>query len=388
LTAIGFSPARSERGVVNGVTGRLPATVPFVAPDVIERRRGRPFELRLGANESMFGPSPRAVAAAARALRHAAWYGDPESHELRERLAALTGTSRERILVGSGIDDLLGLATRCVLEPGDAAVASAGTYATFGYHVRAQGAELVEVPYGEDMSVDLDALAGAADAVDARVVYVANPDNPSGTLCAANELEALASGLPPGRALFVDEAYFDFVADRRTESGLGERVLRFRTFSKGHGIAGLRIGYLLAEREYLAAFEKVRVQFGVNRVAQAAARAALEDPSHLEWVVGETARERERYRALGERFGWRAIPSSTNFIAFDVGDAGLAAEWVDALERRNVFVRRGGKPPLDRCVRVTVGMAEQRQQLEPILTELAPQLDRARNGGDRGADRG
>jgi histidinol-phosphate aminotransferase len=376
LTALGPSTLRSEAaGPLNRVVGQLPATVPFVAPEVIERRRGRRFELRLGANESMFGPSPLAVVAAARALRNASWYGDPESQALRERLQEVTGVAAGRIRVGSGIDDLLGLAVRCTLNPGDVAVASAGTYPTFGYHVRAQGAELAEVPYRDDMHIDLDALGERAEALGAAVVYVANPDNPSGTCRSADQLRALASSLPAGCALFLDEAYADFTEDPL--EGLDQppdRVLRFRTFSKGHGLAGLRIGYVIAAPPYVAAFDKVRVQFGVNRVAQAAALAALHDPEHLEWVVAETAVERRHYRELGEGQGWSPIPSSTNFVAFDVGDADSAAAWVTALEQRGVFVRRGAGPPLDRCVRITVGMAEHRRFLEPILAELREEL--------------
>jgi histidinol-phosphate aminotransferase len=370
-----------SRAAVSQVAAGLPAAVPFVAPEVIERRRGKAFKLRLGANESMFGPSPRAVAAAAKALRYASWYGDPESRALRERLATLTGAPASRILVGSGIDDLLGLAARCVLDPGDVAVASAGTYPTFGYHVRANGAALAEVPYREDMHIDLTTLADCAEEVGARIVYVANPDNPSGTLCQEDELRALKARLPAGCVMFLDEAYIDFVEPSPVRLGepLG-RVLRFRTFSKGHGIAGLRIGYVIADDPYLAAFDKIRVQFGVNRVAQAAALASLEDPEHLAWVVAQTGAERARYRELGERQGWAPVPSSSNFIAFDVGDADLAAAWVAALERCGVFVRRGARPPLDRCVRVTIGMAQQRQQLEPILAALAEEMASFSNG--------
>jgi histidinol-phosphate aminotransferase len=389
LTASGSSTfSGAATGPLSRVVAELPATVPFVAPEAIERRRGGKFELRLGANESMFGPSPLAVVAAARALRNAAWYGDPESHALRECLQGVTGALASRIRVGSGIDDLLGLAVRCTLDPGDVAVASAGTYPTFGYHVRAQGAELAEVPYREDMRCDLEALAERAAALGAAVVYLANPDNPSGTFWTGDEVRALAGNLPAGCALFLDEAYADFTEEPL--DGLGEppdRLLRFRTFSKGHGLAGLRIGYAIAAERYTAAFDKIRVQFGVNRVAQAAALAALHDPEHLEWVVSETETERRYYRELGERQGWSAIPSSTNFIAFDVGDADLAAAWVGALEQRGVFVRRGGSPPLDRCIRITVGRTQHRQALEPILAELKEGLESPGNGRRHVADR-
>jgi histidinol-phosphate aminotransferase len=309
-----------------------------------------------------------------RALQKAAWYGDPESHDLREQLAELTGRSRIEILVGSGIDDLLGLAVRCVLEPGDIAVAASGTYPTFEYHVRGYGGELLTAPYRDDFHVDVDELATLATHSGARVVYLANPDNPSGTLHDERVIEELADRLPPGCALFVDEAYHDFVestGNSPTAASHKDLILRFRTFSKGHGLAGLRVGYVLAGEDYVRAFEKVRVQFGVNRIAQAAALASLADHEHLQHVVRLVAKSRTRYERLGRDAGWTPIPSRTNFIAFDVGTAQRAQAWVDALELRRVFVRRGSAPPLDGCVRVTVGTEDDCRRLEQILEEVA-----------------
>jgi histidinol-phosphate aminotransferase len=367
-------PAGPQRGCTGAHVTGLAATTPFVAPEAIERARGARFELRLGANESPFGPSPLALRAATRALRRAAWYGDPESHELSERLAELTGRPRSEVLVGSGIDDLLGLAVRCVLEPGDVAVAASGTYPTFGYHVRGYGGELLTAPYGNDFHVDTDALATLATHSGARVVYIANPDNPSGTLHDERVVGELAERLPPGCALFVDEAYHDFVEsaeDSPAAASREDRILRFRTFSKGHGLAGLRVGYVLAAEDYVRGFEKVRVQFGVNRIAQAAALASLADREHLRDVVRLVARSRALYERLGRDAGWTPIPSRTNFIAFDVGAAQRAQAWVDALELRRVFVRRGSAPPLDGCVRVTVGTEDECRRLEQIVEEVA-----------------
>lgn len=357
------------RGRIGRLVAGVPRTTPFVAPEALERRSGAPFRLRLGANESAFGPSPLALEAAARELSRAAWYGDPESHELRARLTRETGAPASRIVVGSGIDDLLGLVVRCVTDPGDAIVAARGTYATFGYHVRAYGAVLQTAPYRPDGRVDLDALARLAHERGARAVYVANPDNPTGTHHDDADLAALAARLPPTCALLVDEAYADFVDPPRSGAPLAAdaRILRFRTFSKGHGLAGLRIGYVLASEEYVAAFERVRVQFGVNRVAQAAALAALDDHEHVARVRREVARGRAEYRALGQRLGWRPLASQTNFVAFDVGGPHAVARWVAALERQRVFVRRGCAPPLDDCLRITVGTAQERARLAEAL---------------------
>jgi histidinol-phosphate aminotransferase len=367
------SPRRFGR-----LASAVPPSVPFMAPEALERARGSAFTLRLGANESAFGPSPLALEAAARALPESAWYPDPESDALRAGLAASTGVAPDQIVIGSGIDDLLGLAVRSIMDAGDVAVAATGTYPTFGYQVRAFGGRLDTVPYAPDFSVDLEGLRRRAEEIGARAVYVANPDNPTGTHHGEEALRELLAGLPPGCTLLLDEAYADFVEP--TEASLAPAdapLLRFRTFSKGYGLAGMRVGYIVAPREYISVFHKVRVHFGVSRDSQAAALAALDDHAHLRYVVEEVGAERPGYAAVGEAIGWRALPSSTNFVAFDAGDEATAAWWLDTLAAQGVFVRRGSVAPVDRLVRVTVGTSRERAQLAAIVTRIAVERERA-----------
>src|SRR5215467_14513200 len=160
------------------IVAALPGSLPFVAPEAIERQRGRRFELRLGANESTFGPSPNAVEAMRAAAARINYYADPESHELRAALAAHHGVPMESLVIGSAIDDLLALAVRAFLDPGVTAVTSLGAYPTFNYHVSGFGGVLERVPYRDDRN-DLDALAEAARRTAARLVFLANPDNPT-----------------------------------------------------------------------------------------------------------------------------------------------------------------------------------------------------------------
>ena len=158
--------------------------MPFVGPEAQERARGRPFRARLGANESLFGPSPKAMAAM-RAAADGNWmYADPESHELRAALADFHGVGLDNVVIGEGIDGLLGLAVKLVVEPGSAVVTSDGTYPTFNFHVAGGGGRLVRVPYRDDKQ-DLDALLEAARREDARILYVCNPDNPMGSFWGA-----------------------------------------------------------------------------------------------------------------------------------------------------------------------------------------------------------
>src|SRR6056297_13832 len=266
----------------------LPASVPFVGPEEQERARGAPFAARLGANENLFGPSPAAIAAM-RAEAAEVWkYGDPRSHELRAALARHMGVAPENVLVGEGIDGLLGNLVRLLVAPGDAVVTSDGAYPTFNYHVTGFGGALHKVPYRDDHE-DLPALIETARAVDAKLVYLSNPDNPMGTWRRGAEIEAALDTLPEGCLLCLDEAYVEFAPDG-TAAGIAAedpRVIRMRTFSKAYGMAGARVGYAIGAAALIKSFDRIRNHFGVTRMAQAGAQAALLDTDWLAHVQTE-----------------------------------------------------------------------------------------------------
>lgn len=184
----------------------LPATVPFVGPETQERARGAAFAARLGANESAFGPSPGAVAAMAAAASGTWMYGDPEGHDLRHALADHHGCDAGNVVIGEGIDGLLGYLVRLLIAPGDAVVTSDGAYPTFNYHVAGFGGALYKVPYRDDRE-DPEALIAKARAVDAKLIYFANPDNPMGSWHDAATVQAMIDALPEGCVLALDEAY-------------------------------------------------------------------------------------------------------------------------------------------------------------------------------------
>ncbi|MGR3839102.1 MAG: aminotransferase class I/II-fold pyridoxal phosphate-dependent enzyme, partial [Cognatishimia sp.] len=219
----------------------LPATVPFVGPETQERAKGTPFAARLGANENIFGPSPKAIAAMAAAASDIWMYGDPENHDLRHALAAFHGVDAENIVVGEGIDGLLGYLVRLVIAPGDAVVISAGAYPTFNYHVAGFGGTLHTVPYQADYE-DLDALIAKAREVDAKLIYFANPDNPMGSWHSGQSITAKLDEIPDGCLLVLDEAYVELAPDgTAAEYDVAHpKVIRMRTFSKGYGMAGAR----------------------------------------------------------------------------------------------------------------------------------------------------
>lgn len=346
----------------------LPLVRPFIAPEELARRAGHATLLRLGANESAFGPPPAAVAAMREALGSTSLYGDPESMELREALARRHACGAENITVGSGIDDLLALVVRTYLAPGDRTVATAGTYPTYAYHVAGYGAQLETVPYAPDGSAQLERLAERAHATRAKALYLANPDNPSGAFAPPQAVAALRDALPERCLLILDEAYADFVPRAALlPDAIEPRVLRLRTFSKAYGLAGARIAYCLAVPEAVATFNKIRVQYGVNRLGQIGALAALEDDAFVAGVVAEVANGRTEYAALGRRLGLGTLRSQTNFLCFEIGSRERAEAMVAELLRRAVFVRKPAAAPLEGYIRVTVGTADERRRFASLF---------------------
>jgi len=348
----------------------VPQTTPFVAPEVLARRFGHSDMLRLGANESAFGPSPRAVAAIRAEAARNSWYGDPESYELRSALARRLGCNVENIIVGSGIDDLHSLVVRTFCAPGSVALETEGTYATFAYHVAAYGVRLRTVPYRADGTNDIDALVDVTRRERPKMIYLANPDNPSGTFVEPQAVAALRDALSPEQVLVLDEAYSDFVSPQKLLAPLLDpQVIRMRTFSKAYGLAGARIGYAVCDSDIVRTFQNIRQHFGVNRNGQIAALAALDDDAFIAEVVAEVERGREEYYALAARHGLRAVPSLTNFVCVEVGRKAQAEAFLEELLRRGVFVRKPSAPPLDGYIRVTVGTPEERRRFAQIFAE-------------------
>jgi histidinol-phosphate aminotransferase len=335
----------------------LPSVVPFVGPETQERVRGRKFRARIGANESVFGPSPQAVEAMRQAAAEVWKYGDPECHDLKEVLAAFHGVSPRNIVVGEGIDGLYGYAVRLFVEPGVTVATSLGAYPTFNFHVTGFGGRLVTVPYRDDHE-DPEALVALAGAEAARLIFFANPDNPMASCWSAGVVQRLIDAVPEGSVLCLDEAYSEFAPPGTTPAldVSNPRVLRFRTFSKAHGMAGARIGYAIGEAELIRSFDKIRNHFGVNRIAQAGALAALEDTAYLADVIGKVAAARDRIAVIARANGLKPLPSATNFVAIDCGhDGAFARRVLSELIARDVFVRMPGVSPLDRCIRVSAG---------------------------------
>ena len=349
----------------------LPSTVPFVGPEAQERKRGHRFRARIGANESLFGPSPRAIEAMRREAADTWKYCDPENHDLKQALAARHGVKPENIAVGEGIDGMFGYIVRLFVEPGVTVATSLGAYPTFNFHVAGFGGRLVTTPYVNDRE-DPDSLLALAEKERARLVYLSNPDNPMGSWWDGATVQAMIARLPAQSVLCLDEAYCEFAPPGTTPpvDVANPQVIRFRTFSKAYGMAGARIGYAIGEAGVIKSFDKIRNHFGVNRIAQAGALAALADDTHLKWVLEQVAAARERIAAIGRSNGLKPLPSATNFVTMDCGRDGAYARRVLAdLINRDVFVRMPGVAPLDRCIRVSAGTKTDLDVFEEALPE-------------------
>jgi histidinol-phosphate aminotransferase len=342
------------------LVGSLPSTVPFVGPETQERQLERAFLARVGANESVFGPSPKVTAAIAEMATDIWRYGDPETFDLKAALATKHGVSSKNIVIGEGIDGVLGNLVRLFVEPDVAVVTSDGAYPTFNYHVAGFGGDLLKVPFSNDHE-DPDALLEKARMSGARLVYLSNPNNPMGSFHQPAIIEKMVSDLPDGCLLCLDEAYADFVDEDELPAIPADhpQVIRFRTFSKAYGLAGIRIGYAITNAPLADAFNRIRNHFGVNIIGQAAALAALDDTAHQRSVRSAVAESLSHIADIAGDNECHALPTRSNFIAIDCGrDGNFAGRVLASLIDQGIFVRMPGVAPLNRCIRVSAGTAE------------------------------
>lgn len=358
-------------GISQGV-----AHAALAGPEELARGAGIASILRLGSNESPFGPSPKALAALQAEAGAVSRYGDPSCALLRETVAVHHGVERACVTVGAGIDDLLGWIVRAYVPPGGTTIAGLGSFPTFEMHAIGYSTRLERVPYLPSGRLDLAGFIDAAQRASGALIFLPNPDNPSGTNYSWPELVAFLDALPDDSLVIHDEAYANFLPppQRFPHDAIDPRMIRLRTFSKEYGLAGVRAGYALAPPETIAALDAVRLLYGVSRPAQAAALAALDDQDFIEDVVAQVAAGRADYAALGAQLGIPTQPSMTNFVLFDFGDPVRAKRAVDDLLQRGIHVRKPPHPPLDRYVRISVGSPPERAELASALRAVTFEL--------------
>ncbi|MFC0337790.1 histidinol-phosphate aminotransferase [Kushneria avicenniae] len=329
---------------------------PFPGRQALERRLERELPHQLGSNEGLDMPHRALTEALGEPVAALArTYGDAQAHDLRQRLAERLDVSASALLVDAGADSLIALTLRALCDTGSTVVTSAGTYPTFRYFAEGHGCRLVEVNYqqGPDrLAPDVDALVQAAWLHHASLVYLANPDNPSGHCSSDADIAHLVNNLPPTCHLLLDEAYHEFRLDYRDSQPM-TGVVRLRTFSKAHGLAGLRIGYAIAASDTLEIMNKVRIHYAVSSIALTAAEVVLAHDDEVEQHIRAVIDRRERLAAQLQAWGADVLPSATNFVAVRLPDADLALEIQQALLADGVIVHRPPHPALGHVLRLS-----------------------------------
>ncbi len=322
--------------------------------------------IKMASNEAPFGPSPRAIQAMQAVLTESHFYPDNDARELRDELAKRHSIMPEQVVVTAGSTALLGIIARTLLSPGLNAVTSERSFIVYPIATRAAGGELIEVKTKGD-GYDLDALADTINDK-TRIVFLANPNNPTGTLVTPEEVDRFLDKVPKNVITILDEAYFDFAQHFAKTRGVsyshsldylrqGRNVVVLRTFSKAHGLAGVRVGYGIGPTELMSYFARMRTTFSVSNVAQAAAMAALEDEEHTRKALKNNAAEASRVLDGIAELGYRPVPTWANFIYCDIGeDAGAFSK---RMQSEGVIIRPLGPWGMPTAFRVTIGTPEQ-----------------------------
>ncbi len=344
---------------------------PGTPVEEVKRRLGLRSVIKLASNENALGPSPKALAAMRRAAGSVHRYPDATCCLLRQALARHLRVRPDSILVGNGSDELLVLALRAFIEPGDEVLISRPTFLIYELQATACGARVRVVP-SRGYRYDLPAMRRAVTAR-TKLVFIANPDNPTGTYVTRAELAAFLRGLPRRVITVVDEAYYEFVDARDYPQTIPWRarhpLLITRSFSKAYGLAGVRVGYCVAQPSLIRALDAVREPFNVNSLAQAGAAAALKDRAFLQRTRALTRQGRRYLTQELARLGLEAVPSVTNFLLIKIGPR--AAAWAQRLLRQGVIVRDMRAWELAGYLRVTVGtMPENRRFVHALHRTL------------------
>ena len=333
----------------------------------VEREFGIANSVKLASNENPLGPSPKALAALRAKLDQLHLYPDGDCFYLKNGLAKKLGIAPDQLIFGNGSNEIIELAARTFLRPGDEAVMAEQAFVVYQLIVQAVGGRSKQVPL-DDFTHDLGAIADAVS-TRTRMVFLANPNNPTGTIFRCAEWEKFLAKVSPDVLLIVDEAYFEYVQDTDYPDSLkyhaeGRAILTLRTFSKLYGLAGLRIGYGVAAKELIAMMQRVRQPFNVNAAAQWAALAALGDGDHIERSLTVNRQGRDFLQSEFKRLGLEFVPSHGNFVLVRVG---RGQEIFKQLLSQGVIVRPMGGYRFPEHIRVTVGtMDENRKFIEAL----------------------
>ena len=339
--------------------------------DELAREYGIQNAIKLASNENPLGPSPLAVQAITLALSNLHRYPDGRGHDLTVKLSSRLGFSPDHFVLGNGSDDLIGMLTRALLQPGDEAIIPTPSFLMYDIDVRSAGAIPVHVPLRSLSICANDLLERVTSRT--RMVFICNPNNPTGTVMSRNDFEKFIGALPPGIIVVVDEAYMEFVRDpdcfKSMAYILGNKpVVALRTFSKAYGLAGLRIGYGVMAPELAGILHRIRQPFNVSLLAQAGAVAALEDEAFLNKTVQTVHEGLDYLYAELDRIGVRYFPTQANFFLIDAGqDADMVFE---NMLKKGVIVRSMSSYGYPEYIRINTGLPEENKRLIQAIKQV------------------
>ena len=358
---------------LNPQLASLPVYIPGKPIDQVAREHGLDPAgiIKLASNENPLGPSPKALAAMQSALPHLHLYPDGSSHDLKAALASAQGVEPANLVLGNGSNEVLELVAHAFLSPGDEVVVSQYCFAVYPIITALMGARLVTVPALPGFAAD---IPGMLQAITPRTkaVFLANPNNPTGTLTSREDVAQLLAEVPSDVLLVLDEAYVEFLTDSidllpLIRAGVHDNLLLTRTFSKIFGLAGLRLGYGIGSPGLISALEKVRQPFNINSVAQAGAVAALQDSEHIRQTRQNNRAGLEYLERSCAELGLEIVPSHANFILVKVGNG---AGVFQALQKQGVITRPMGSYQLPDWLRVSVGTAAENQRFIAALRNI------------------
>ena len=357
---------------VNPALKDLPVYQPGRPIEDVARELGLPAAsiIKLASNENPLGPSPVALAAMQKVLAHLNLYPDGNAFRLKQKLAEKLGVSPAHLVLGNGSNEIIEFVGHALMSPGSEVVVSQYCFAIYPLVTKIFNANLITVPaknHGHDLNAMLQAITPQT-----RVVFVANPNNPTGTSVSKTELLAFADKIPAHVLLVMDEAYIEFLDDPVDfVSGIcaGQRpnILLMRTFSKIFGLAGLRIGYGIAQPELIGTLEKVRQPFNINSIAQTGALAALDDAEHTRKTRANNSQGLKFYEQACREMNLEFIPSAANFILVLVGHGQQVFE---QMQKQGVIVRPMGGYQLGEWIRISVGTPAENERCRKVLASV------------------
>lgn len=340
----------------------------------VQRELGLEFVVRLSSNENPFGPSPLAVAAVKNAAEKMHIYPDAAAHELKRAIAEKFRISDDHVLVGNGSDELIHLLGLIFLgKETDEVVVGDPSFVRYDAAAQIAPCKLIKVPLNSDLRYHLPAIA-ARVTKNTKMVFIANPNNPTGTIVGRGEFDRFLDSLPASVLVILDEAYYEFAAaepDFPTSVDYvrqGRNVVGLRTFSKAYGLAGIRIGYGFAAPAIVDAINRAREPFNANSLAQAAAIAALQDDEHVEKTVVANKRGLDHLAEIAAKIGGKLVPSFANFALIDLSMPSRPV--FDALLKKGIIVRPGDVLGLPNCLRVSVGTKVEMDAFESAILEI------------------